>query len=97
MDARLADQLRQSVRLYNAQLRAWLKTSISSVVEPYQSQTEVFREQLRRMTTGAEPNTATDAADLIRDLKQLEQAGTAESNMAAGEEASHFPGRGVMR
>ena len=55
VDARLADQLRQSVRLYNAELRAWLKTSISSVVEPYQSQTEVFREQLRRMTTAQNP------------------------------------------
>ena len=91
MDAQLADPLRQSVRLYNAQLRAWLKTSISSVVKPYESQAEVFREQLRRMTTGAEPNTATDAADLIRDLKALEQTGTAESNTAAGEEASHPP------
>ncbi|MGO8745126.1 MAG: dynamin family protein [Thermoguttaceae bacterium] len=90
VDAQLADQLRQSVRLYNAQLRAWLKTSIFSVVEPYQPQAEVFREQLRRMTTNAEPNTATDAAELIRDLKELEQAGTTERTLA-GEEASHPP------
>ncbi len=80
VDAQLADQLRQLVRSYNGQLRAWLKTSISSVVEPYQSQAEVFREQVRRMTTGAE--TAADAADLIRDLKELEQAATGESTVA---------------
>jgi len=88
VDTELADQLRQSVRLYNAQLRAWLKTSIRSVVEPYQSQAEVFREQLRRMTTGAEAGTATDVADLIRDLKELERVGPAEINMAVGEEVS---------
>jgi GTP-binding protein EngB required for normal cell division len=91
VDAQLADQLRQSVRLYNAQLRAWLKTSLSSVVEPCRSQAEVFREQLRRMTTGAEPNTATDAADLLRDLRELEQAGSGERNTPVGEEASRPP------
>jgi hypothetical protein len=91
VDTHLADQLRQSVQLYNAQLRAWLKTSILSVVEPYQAQAEVFREQLRRMTTGAQPNVATDATDLIHDLKELERAGSAESGTAAGEEASHPP------
>jgi len=90
VDTELADQLRQSVRLYNAQVRAWLKTSIRSVVEPYQSQAEVFREQLRRMTTGAEAGTTTDAADMIRDLKELQRAGTTEST-PAGEEASHPP------
>ena len=90
VDAQLADQLRQSVRLHNAQLRAWLKTSISLVVEPYQSQAEVFREQLRRMSTDAEPNTATDMADLIRDLNELEQAGIGESAFA-GEVHSHPP------
>jgi GTP-binding protein EngB required for normal cell division len=78
VDSQLADQLRQSITLYNAQLRAWLRTSISSVVEPYRSQAEVFREQLRRMTTNTEPNTATDAVELIRNLKELEQAGTTE-------------------
>jgi GTP-binding protein EngB required for normal cell division len=88
LDAQLADQLRQSVRLYNAQLRAWLKTSILSVVEPYQTQAEVFREQLRRMTTGVQPNTPADTAELIRDLQELERAGTTENNTALGEEAS---------
>lgn len=89
VDAQLADQLRQSVRLYNAQLRAWLKTSILSVVEPYQSQAEVFREQLRRMTVpGDESDATTNAGDLLRDLQELEQAGAADSNMAE-DEASH--------
>jgi GTP-binding protein EngB required for normal cell division len=89
VDAQLADQLRQSVRVYNAQLRAWLKTSILSIVEPYQSQAEVFREQLRRMTApGDESDATTNAGDLLRDLQELEQAGAAESNTAE-DEASH--------
>jgi len=87
VDAQLADQLRQSVRLYNAQLRAWLKTSISSVAEPYQSQAEVFREQLRRMTApSAESGATTDADDLLRDLQELERAGIAEVSTAADSE-----------
>ena len=88
VDTKLADQLWHAVRLYNVQLRAWLKTSIRSVAEPYELQAEVFREQLRRLTTGAESNAATDAADLIDDLKELEQVG-ATDNAAAGEEALH--------
>ncbi|MCR4414384.1 MAG: dynamin family protein [Thermoguttaceae bacterium] len=91
VDTQLAEPLRRSVRLYNAQLGAWLKTSISSIVEPYQSQAEVFREQLRRMTTGAEANTAGDVADLIRDLEELEQAGIAQSDASGGGEASPPP------
>ncbi|MBN2560455.1 MAG: dynamin family protein [Phycisphaerae bacterium] len=100
VDTQLADQLQQSVRLYNTQLRAWLKKSLSSVVEPYQSQAEVFREQLRRMTMGAESGTATDVADLIRDLKELDRAGTAEISTGAGEEVSPPPsadGEGGIR
>jgi len=91
VDAELAAQLRQSVTFYNAQLQAWLKTSILSVAEPYRSQAEVFREQLRRMTTSAAPNAAADLADLIQDLKELERVGSAESGTAAGEEASPLP------
>jgi GTP-binding protein EngB required for normal cell division len=91
VDAQLAGELQQLVRLYNLQLQAWLKKSILSVVEPYQAQAEVFREQLRRMTTGAEPNTAADLADLIHDLKELERVGSAERGTAAGEEASPLP------
>jgi hypothetical protein len=58
-------------------------------VEPYQSQAEVFREQLRRMTApGDESDATTNAGDLLRDLQELEQAGAAESNTAENE-ASH--------
>lgn len=97
VDAQLADQLRQSVRLYNAQVRAWLKTSIFSVVEPYQSQAEVFREQLRRMTApGDESDATTNAGDLLRDLQELDQAGAAESNTAENE-ASHPQSAGGER
>ena len=83
VDTQLADSVRQTVRLYNGQLRAWLESSILAVAEPYQAQAEVFREQLRRMTATVEPNTASDAADLIRDLKELEQAGLERKEVVA--------------
>ena len=83
VDTQLADSVRQTVRLYNGQLRAWLESSILAVAEPYQAQVEVFREQLRRMTATVEPNTASDAADLIRDLKELEQAGLERKEVVA--------------
>ncbi len=75
LEKRLAVPLAEYVRLYNAQLQAWLKDSMAQVVAPYQSQAEVFREQLRRMThPGVESDAATDAAELSRDLQELEQA-----------------------
>jgi GTP-binding protein EngB required for normal cell division len=73
---RLAAQLEQYVRLYNTQLQVWLRDTIAQLVEPYRSQAEVFREQLRRMTTlEAESGETADTAQLVADLRELEQAG----------------------
>ena len=69
-------QLEQYVRLYNTQLQVWLRDTIAQLVEPYRSQAEVFREQLRRMTTlEAESGETADTAQLVADLRELEQAG----------------------
>ncbi len=85
------EHVRQFVRLQNAQLHAWLKKAISAVAEPYQSQAEVFREQWRRMTTGAEPSAPADTEELIRDLEELERADTAETQPAADAPGRHVP------
>ena len=80
VEKRLAAPLEHHVKLYNAQLQSWLKDSLARVIEPYQSQAEVFREQLRRMTAAeAEPVAEGEAAELIRDLRELEQAGSGQS------------------
>jgi len=91
VEKRLTDQLEHYVKLYNAQLQSWLKNSIAQVVEPYQSQAEVFREQLRRMTasdTGLAGDE--DTAELIRDLQELEQTVSGERSTVAGENAAHL-------
>jgi GTP-binding protein EngB required for normal cell division len=81
---RLAAPLEHYVRLYNAQLQSWFRDSIARVVEPYLSQAEVFREQLRRMTASETGSVAEgDTAELIRHLQELEQAGMEEKEAAA--------------
>ena len=80
----LAAPLEHYIRLYNAQLQSWLKESIARVVEPYLSQAEVFREQLRRMTASETGSVVEgDTAELIRGLQELEQAGMEEKEAAA--------------
>jgi GTP-binding protein EngB required for normal cell division len=92
VEKRLADQVEHYVKLYNAQLQSWLKDSIAQVVEPYQSQAEVFREQLRRMTASDTGSAGEgETAELIRDLQELEQTASGETTAAVGKEASHLP------
>jgi hypothetical protein len=80
---RLAAQLEQCVRLYNTQLQVWLRDSIAQLVKPYRSQAEVFREQLRRMTTSeAGSGETADTAQLVADLRELEEAGAEQKEMA---------------
>ncbi len=89
---RLADQVEHYVKLYNAQLQSWLKDSLARVVEPYQSQAEVFREQLRRMTTSEAGSTSDeDTAELVRDLQELERAAGEEKSGPVRHSASHPP------
>jgi GTP-binding protein EngB required for normal cell division len=82
VEKRLAAQLEHYVKLYSAQLQSWLRASLAQVVEPYQSQAEVFREQLRRMTAAETESVAEgDTAELIRDLQELEQASAEQKEM----------------
>ena len=84
LENRLAAQLEQYVKLYNTQIQAWLRESIAQLVGPYRSQSEVFREQLRRMTTlEAESGETADTAQLVADLRELEDAGAEEKEIIA--------------
>jgi hypothetical protein len=84
VEKHLASRLQQYVRLYNTQLQVWLRDTIAQMVEPYRSQAEVFREQLRRLTTlEAEPGTTVDMANLVHDLQELEQADAQQAEMVA--------------
>ena len=84
VDSRLAAQLEQCVRLYSTQLQVWLRDSIAELIEPYRSQAEVFREQLRRMTTSeAGSGETADTAQLVADLRELEEAGAEQKEMVA--------------
>lgn len=77
-------QLEQCVRLYSTQLQVWLRDSIAELIEPYRSQAEVFREQLRRMTTSeAGSGETADTAQLVADLRELEEAGAEQKEMVA--------------
>lgn len=85
MENRLTAQLEQCVRLYNTQLQAWLRDSIAQLVEPYRSQAEVFREQLRRMTTSEAGAAETaDTTQLVADLRELEETGSKPREMIEG-------------
>ena len=62
----------------------WLRDSIAQLVEPYRSQAEVFREQLRRLTTSeTESGETADTAQLVADLHELEEAGAEQRKMTA--------------
>lgn len=92
VEKRLADQAEHYVKLYNAQLQSWLKDSIAQVVEPYRTQAEVFREQLRRMTASDSGSAGEgETAELIRDLQELEQTASGETTATVSEEASRLP------
>jgi len=92
VEKRLADHVEHYVKLYNAQLQSWLKNSVAQVVEPYQTQAEVFREQLRRMTASDTGSAGEgETAELIRDLQELEQTASGETTAVADEKASHLP------
>jgi GTP-binding protein EngB required for normal cell division len=67
--------IREQVQLYNAQLRSWLRDTLRQLVERYQSQAEVLREQLRRLAAPVSgESTEVDADELRRDIEQLQAA-----------------------
>jgi GTP-binding protein EngB required for normal cell division len=77
--------LRDFVDLYDRQLRAWMGGCVGQLIDLYESQAEVFREQLRRLTRDAAGAAAPgEVRDLLADLRELEQSEAAEQETAAG-------------
>jgi GTP-binding protein EngB required for normal cell division len=78
IEKRFGAILREHVRLYDRQLEAWLKATIAQLVELYEAQAEVLREQVRRLATGdVEPDNlealAADLSALTQSLSSPEQ------------------------
>ena len=73
LEARLGPALREQVRLHDRQLRAWLRAGLGQLVEQYEAQAEVFREQARRVTAEGAPPAAAETRDLEADLQELRQ------------------------
>jgi GTP-binding protein EngB required for normal cell division len=72
LDKQLAPALWEYMGLYDRQLHAWLKGAVGQLIDLYESQAEVFREQVRRLTAERDgTGTATDARTLAADLEDL--------------------------
>jgi hypothetical protein len=62
------------VSLYDHQLRSWLRACTEQLIEAYEFQASVFREQLRRLTVDVEGiGTPAEVGDLLADLQELER------------------------
>jgi GTP-binding protein EngB required for normal cell division len=71
----LGPRLREQVALHDRQVQAWLKASVGQLVELYEAQAGVFREQVRRLAgPGEAAGAASDLGDLEADLLTLRQA-----------------------
>jgi GTP-binding protein EngB required for normal cell division len=67
----------EQARLHNSRVRAWLKETLKELVERYQSQAEVIREQMRRIEGSAPTEEeAVDLDALRQDLERLRSAKT---------------------
>jgi GTP-binding protein EngB required for normal cell division len=77
LERHLGTSLRAAIEFHERQLQAWLKASFEQLVELYEAQAEVFREQARRRRRingeSGEPMTAADLQTLRADLLELEQ------------------------
>jgi len=70
---RLGPLLREQVLLHERQLQTWLKTSLGQLVELYETQAEVFRDQCRRVADStAGVGAASDRESLEADLRELQ-------------------------
>jgi GTP-binding protein EngB required for normal cell division len=68
--------LREQVVGHDRQLQAWLKTCLAELVERYEAQAEVFREQVRRLARDRDGVEASPEPDeLSAALQELQQAG----------------------
>jgi GTP-binding protein EngB required for normal cell division len=75
---RLGPVLSDQVEVYDRQIQAWLKSGIAQLVDLFESQAEVFREQVRRLTANVDSAGASgDQRELVADLQELQQPGAA--------------------
>lgn len=75
LDKHLAAPLREHVALYDSQLLAWLKASVGQLIDAYEAQADVFREQVRRLLAKAnDADKAVDAQQLAADLHELQNS-----------------------
>jgi GTP-binding protein EngB required for normal cell division len=88
LEARLGPALRELVELHDRQVQACLRACLGQLVEQYEAQAEVFREQARRGAGESASPSAGEARELEADLQELRQteAGDAEavSTLAPG-------------
>ncbi len=69
--------LREQIALHVRQLQAWLKTCLGQLVELYEAQAEVFREQVRRLVHDRDGvEAAPERDDLSAALRELQQVGS---------------------
>ena len=71
MESRLSPLVREKLESYDRQLRAWLRANSSQLIDLYELQADVVREQLRRVTSGKASREALDTAQLQKDLAAL--------------------------
>jgi GTP-binding protein EngB required for normal cell division len=77
--------LREQIELHDRQLQAWLKACVGQLVELYEAQAEVFREQGRRLTGDGDGAVAAgDVRDLCSDLRELQETGRSVSDRLPG-------------
>jgi GTP-binding protein EngB required for normal cell division len=74
LEKELAPALREYVALYDRQLHAWLKGAVGQLIDLYESQAEVFREQVRRLTADRDGPGTPDVGALAEDLTELRRA-----------------------
>ena len=88
LEARLGPALRELILAHDRQLQAWLRAGLGQLVEQYEAQAEVFREQLRRATAeGSAAPADGQARDLEADLQELRQTFQPSAGTSPGAEA----------
>jgi hypothetical protein len=75
---RFGGAIRDMVESYDRRLQAWAKTTTDGLVERFELQAALFREQVRRLTNGAVDGhnaggEADEVAELDADLRKLHQ------------------------
>jgi GTP-binding protein EngB required for normal cell division len=75
LEKQLAPALRELVELYDRQLHAWLRGAAGQLIDQYEAQAEVFREQVRRLSTDRDgPGKSAEArVALTADIKDLQR------------------------